>query len=154
MSPTRSQPSYTSLLINGKVDSCGLDMRHQWMHKPSGRPRPCKGFYRKIPASWIFAQKGMSKLNPKLSLRLMDPSHIIQGDVSITHALNLCQAHGNEVPNGHALRSIMSKGLMKLSDVGLWHKNSNGCLNFISYSQPAPRERWTAIGKDNWRKGG
>ena len=109
-------------------------------------------YYRKIPASWIFTQKGMSKLNPKLSLRLTDSSHIIQGDVTIMHALNLCQANGNKVPNGHALHSIVSKGLMKLSDVGLWHKNLNGCLNFVSYSQPAPRERWTAIGKDNWKK--
>ena len=48
-------------------------------------------YYHKIPASWIFAQKVMSKLNPKLSLRLTDSSHIMQGDVSIMHALNLCQ---------------------------------------------------------------
>jgi hypothetical protein len=108
-------------------------------------------YYRKIPASWIFAKKSMSKLNPKLSLRLTDSSHMIQGDVSITHALNLCQVHGNEVPNGHALCSIVSKGLMKLSDVGMWHKNSNGRLNFVPYSQPAPQERWTVTGKDNWK---
>jgi hypothetical protein len=34
-------------------------------------------YYHKIPASWIFVQKGMSKLNPKLSLHLMDSSHIM-----------------------------------------------------------------------------
>ena len=45
-------------------------------------------YYHKIPASWIFAQKGMSKLNPKLSLRLTDSSHIIRGEISISHALN------------------------------------------------------------------
>src|SRR5882762_845865 len=94
----------------------------------------------------------MSKLNPKLSLCLTDSSHIIQGDVSIMHALNLCQVHGNEVPNGHALHSIVSKGLMKLLDVGMWHKNLNRCLNFIPYSQPAPQESWTITGKDNWKK--
>ena len=66
--------------------------------------------------------------------------------------LNLYQENGNKVPNRHALCSIVSKGLMKLSDVGLWHKNLHRCLNFVSYSQLAPQERWTVIGKDNWKK--
>ena len=108
-------------------------------------------YYHKIPASWIFTQWAMSKLNPKLSLRLTDSSHIMC-DVSIMHALNLCQVHGNEVPNGHAMCSIVSKGLTKLSDVGLWHKNSNGCLTFVPHSRPAPSERWTTKSKDNWKK--
>ena len=94
----------------------------------------------------------MSRLNPKLSLRLTDSSHIIRGDISIAHALKLCQVCGNAVPNGLVFRSIVSKGLRKLSDVGHWQKNSNGCLIFVPYSQPAPRERWTMKGKDNWRK--
>ena len=109
-------------------------------------------YYRKIPASWIFAQKGMSKLKPKLSLCLTDSSHIIRGDLSITHALKLCQVRGNEVPNGLVLHSIVSKGLRKLSDVGCWQESLNGCLIFVPYSQPAPREKWTVTGKDNWRK--
>ena len=108
-------------------------------------------YYRKIPASWIFTQKGMLKLNPKLSLYLTDSSHIIQGYVFIMHTLNLCWVHGNEVPNGHAFRSIMSKGLMKLSDIELWHKNWMS-ENFITYSEPALWERWTTTGKDNWKK--
>ena len=69
-------------------------------------------YYCKIPASWIFTQKEMLKLNLKLSLYLTDSSHIIQGDVSIVYILNLCQVHGNKVLNGHAFCSIMSKGLM------------------------------------------
>jgi hypothetical protein len=94
-----------------------------WMCSINGCVNPLDGrglrkdftrYYHKIPASQIFTQRAMSKLNPKLSLRLTDSSHIMRGDVSIMHALNLCQMHGNEVPNGHAMCSIVSKGLTKL----------------------------------------
>jgi hypothetical protein len=61
-------------------------------------------YYHKIPASWIIAQKAMSKLNPKRSLRLTDYSHIVKGDIFITHTFNLCHINSCEVPNRHTLR--------------------------------------------------
>ena len=49
-------------------------------------------YYCKIPAAWIIAQKTMSTMNPKLSLCLRDCSHILQGDISVSHALNICMS--------------------------------------------------------------
>ena len=94
----------------------------------------------------------MSALSLKLSLRLTDCSHISRGDVSILHALNLCRTYGIIVPDGRALQSITSKGLMKLSDVGTWYKNPNGTLTFSPHSQPASGLKWTAIVKENWKE--
>lgn len=94
-------------------------------------------YYRKIPASWIIAQKAMLTLNLKLSLCLTDCSYISQGTISISHTLNLCHTRGVTVPDGRALRSLTSKGILKLSDPGLWYKNQNGNLMFSSYSLPA-----------------
>ena len=92
-------------------------------------------YYRKIPPAWIIAQKTMSTMNPQLSLRLTDCSHILQGDISVSHALNICRMHEITIPDGRALRSITSKGICKLSDAGRWHRSSNGGLSFSPYSQ-------------------
>ena len=68
-------------------------------------------YYKKIPAVWIIAQHTLTCLEPKLSLRCTDASHIFHGDISISHTLRLCQAHRVDVPDGHAIRSITTKGI-------------------------------------------
>ena len=57
-------------------------------------------YYQKIPASWIIAQKAMSTLSLKLSLCLTDCNYILQGNMSISHALNICHVHRFIVPDG------------------------------------------------------
>jgi hypothetical protein len=60
-------------------------------------------YYKKIPAAWIIAQETLSHLKPKLSLRHTDTSHISHGNISISHTLRLCQAHGVNIPDGQVI---------------------------------------------------
>jgi hypothetical protein len=60
-------------------------------------------YYKKIPVAWIIAQNFMTSLKPKLSLCLTDNSHIMRSEVSISHTIKMCKAHGVNIPNGHAI---------------------------------------------------
>jgi hypothetical protein len=126
------------------INSCitpidGLGLRRNFSH-----------YYKKIPAAWIIAQNTMMDLNPKLSLHLTDYSHIMHGEISISHAINLCKAHGNSVPNGHAIRSMTTKGIHMLSHAGHWIETTNGGLTFNVTDSPAPLARWTAKSREHW----
>jgi hypothetical protein len=59
-----------------------------------GLQRDFTGQYRNIPAAWIIAHKIMITLEPKLALRMTDCSHILRGEVSLSHVLNVAKAHG------------------------------------------------------------
>ncbi|KII84505.1 hypothetical protein PLICRDRAFT_117547 [Plicaturopsis crispa FD-325 SS-3] len=87
----------------------------------TGLNRDFSHYHKRLPAAWIVAQKLMSSLSPKLSLRLTDASHIYRGEVSLAHACNiLSEIRRLPVPNGHALRSLSTKGVQHLKDVGSW----------------------------------
>jgi Reverse transcriptase (RNA-dependent DNA polymerase) len=107
-------------------------------------------YYKKIPAAWIIAQSTLTHLEPKLSLRRTDASHILRGDVSISHSLRLCQAHGFDVPGGHAIRSITTKGIRTLSDAGEWSKNKNGKLTFAVSENVITQNQWTPKAREHW----
>jgi len=59
-----------------------------------GLQRDFTGQYRNIPAAWIIAHKIMTTMEPKLALRTTDCSHILRGEVSLSHVLNVAKAHG------------------------------------------------------------
>ncbi len=57
----------------------------------------------------------------KLCLRSTDQSHILRGDVSLTHALAVCCAHGNDVPHRRVWLSLRKKGVSLLRHAGEWN---------------------------------
>lgn len=77
-------------------------------------------YYGKIPSSWIVAQQIMKCIPDYLSLCLTDQSHILSGDVSITHIAQLASKHIHVPQNGVAWRTLHRKGIYTLKDVGTW----------------------------------
>lgn len=107
-------------------------------------------YYKKTPAAWIIAQNTLTYLEPKLSLHHTDASHIFYNDVSISHTLRLCQAHGVDVPDGHAIWSITTKGIRTLSDTGKWMNNKSGKLTFAISEDVATQTCWTPKAREHW----
>jgi hypothetical protein len=62
--------------------------------------------YHTIPAAWIIAQKEMGAMKPPLRLCATDQSHILNGDVSISHCLKLIKTHDSASPDGSAAYSL------------------------------------------------
>jgi hypothetical protein len=83
-----------------------------------GLLRDFTGQYRKIPAVWIIAHKILTTLEPKMSLRVTDSSHILRGEVSISHVLNIAKAHGKIVPDGRVIKTLVLHGITRLVDIG------------------------------------
>ncbi|KAJ7168160.1 hypothetical protein C8R43DRAFT_833238, partial [Mycena crocata] len=80
-------------------------------------------YYKKIPASWITAHGVMSAMSPPLALRVTDQHHLLLGDVSISHVLNLCSHQHPQIANGtdgNTLRTLRGKGIRTLADIGGW----------------------------------
>ena len=126
--------------INGCVGPLdGLGLKHNFSQ-----------YYRKFPAAWIIAQDTLTRLKPKLSLRRTNNSHILHGDISISHTLRLCRAHGVAVPDGHAIRSVTTKGIRMLSDAGKWNNKTNGKLTFAVSDVPATQAQWTPKAREHW----
>jgi hypothetical protein len=80
--------------------------------------RDFTGYYRKIPAAWIIAHKTLSTLEPKLMLRSTDCSHILHGEVSFSHILNIAKVHGKLIPDGRTIKTLTSCGITQLADIG------------------------------------
>jgi hypothetical protein len=53
-----------------------------------------------------------------LSLRSTDSSHVVLGEMSISHVLNLSLNHNQPVVNGTSRRMLGLRGFKKLSDFG------------------------------------
>jgi len=62
--------------------------------------------YHTIPAAWIITQKEMGSMKPPLCLCATDQSHILNGDVSISHCLKLIKMHDSACPDGSAAYSL------------------------------------------------
>ena len=95
-----------------------------------------KGFthhYKKLPAAWITAQGVMSSMEEPLSLRVTDQHELLRGDVSISHVIALCNHYrpgGSNNPDGNTLRSIRSKNIRTLAELGYWRNGDTGGLIF------------------------
>ncbi|EDR05270.1 uncharacterized protein LACBIDRAFT_329991 [Laccaria bicolor S238N-H82] len=98
-----------------------------------------KGFshyMQSIPAGWVIAQKVMKDLLTPLSLRMTDQSSFAGGEVSLLHVVNVCN-HRNPQKfadlNGNTLRSLRTKGIQSLQDVGRWViTTSDGSMKLAS----------------------
>ena len=117
-----------------------------------GLRRDFTGQYRNIPAAWIIAHKVMTTLDPKMSLRATDSSHILRGDVSISHILNVAKAYGKVVPDGRAVKTLVSRGIMLLADMGSWQTTNSIAMCFKSKTYAPNGAIWTAKASDNWFK--
>jgi hypothetical protein len=78
------------------------------------------GHYWKIPAAWIIVHKVMTTLELKMALRVTDGSHILCGEVSLSHILNIAKAHGKLVPDGRAVKTLSLRGIVHLANIGSW----------------------------------
>ena len=85
-----------------------------------GLLREFTGQYRKIPVAWIIARKVMMTLEPKMSLRATDSSHISHGEVSLYHVLNIAKANGELVPDRRTIKTLVLHGITCLRDIGSW----------------------------------
>jgi hypothetical protein len=117
-----------------------------------GLQRDFTGQYRNIPASWIIAHKIMTTLEPKLALRMMDCSHILHSEVSLSHVLNIAKAHGKMAPNARTIKTLSSHGVLLLLDIGSWQTPHSVATHFKSNANAPSGSNWNASTKENWVK--
>jgi hypothetical protein len=88
--------------------------------------------YHMIPAAWIIAQKEMGSMKPPLHLCAMDQSHILNGDVLISHYLKLIKMHDSACPDGSAAYSLWTAGIKQVKQLGEW-TSINQTIKFYPY---------------------
>ena len=108
-------------------------------------------YWKCIPTAQIIAQQYMGSNEPRLALHCTDVSYISSGDIAILHVLNLAKGQSIAVPDGHAMRSITSKGIQLLKDVRQWVL-LNGRIEFEPHKLPPNMlgKKWKNRGKENW----
>jgi hypothetical protein len=110
--------------------------------------------YHTIPAAWIIAQQEMDSLKPPLCLCATDQSHILNGDVSISHCLKLIKTHDSACPDGLAAYSLRAAGIKLAKQLGKW-TSVNQTVKFYPYKiddQPPPFKKPTNAVRTNWDK--
>jgi hypothetical protein len=110
--------------------------------------------YHTIPAAWIIAQKEMASLKPPLCLCSTDLSHLLTGDVSISHTLKLLKPFDDSCPSGLSAYSLRTAGFKLVKQLGSW-SNINHSLKFLPFKiedQAPISQRLTTAVKSNWTK--
>ncbi len=120
----------------------------------SGQQRDFRRQLKQIPASWITAQIMMKTMG--MSLKQTDQSEILQGEVSLSHMVNICNhrtAQSERVVNGTTLLSLKRKGIFLLKHIGKWDISAAGTLkiNTAQFSTAASGI-WTPAATANWKK--
>jgi Reverse transcriptase (RNA-dependent DNA polymerase) len=105
---------------------------------PLAEPGILKNFSRRmhfntIPAAWIIAQKEMGSMKPPLCLHSTDQSHILNGDVSISHTLKILKSFDNAAPSGSSSYSLRTMGIRLVNQIGVWQP-LNLSLKFNPFS--------------------
>ena len=103
-----------------------------------------------IPAAWIVAQKHMGALKPPLRLLSTDQSHILNGDVSISHSLKLIKPHNDLSPSGSASYSLRMAGIRQINQLGSW-RSINHVMTFAPFRYLHSKKLSTAA-VSNWNK--
>ncbi|KAF8870995.1 hypothetical protein CPB85DRAFT_1353169, partial [Mucidula mucida] len=104
-----------------------------------------RGFSRyrgRLPMAWISAQQAMGSSGVKLGLRSTDQSHVLRGDMSLTHVSAVCRAHGKDVPHGRVWLSLRKKGVSLLRHAGEWNARTFSPRT----DPPFPTHRATDLG--------
>jgi hypothetical protein len=84
--------------------------------------------YHTIPATWIIAQKEMGSMKPPLRLYATDQSHILNGEVSISHCLKLIKKHNPLCPSGSAALSLRTNSFKMVKQLGSWSSTNHGVV--------------------------
>ena len=115
---------------------------------------PSSIYMKSIPAEWVIARKAMKAFKPPLVLRNTDQSFLMDSEVSISHILKVSSDDHPQIAksvDGNALRSLRSKGFLKIKDIGFWTIRENGHiqlqLNHIQFDQT-----WSTSARTNWEK--
>ena len=107
-----------------------------------------------IPAEWVIAQAAMRSFNPPLLLHSMDQSFLTDGEVSISHVLNMASEHHPQISrsiDGNTLRSLRSKGILDIKDIGIWTIRENGYIQ-LSINHSSFGRSWSTSAQNNWEK--
>jgi len=108
-------------------------------------------YYGRIPMTWLIAHKIMGSIVPPLNLRLTDANYIINGDVSIQHAMNIAKENDLQGLNGASLLTITRNNLQMLKDIGKWKIDEKGRYRFkINNSIKERTGKWTMAARRNW----
>jgi hypothetical protein len=94
-------------------------------------------------------------MKPPLRLFSTDLSHIVKGEVSISHSLKLLKPHDDTCPSGSAAYSLRTAGFKLVKQLGCWFSH-NHSLAFIPYKlddilSPTSKKLTTATRK-NWNR--
>ena len=126
---------------------------------PLAQPGINKDFSRRIhfntiPAAWIIAQKEMGTMKPPLCLLPTDQSHILKGDLSISHCLKLLKMHDRSFPSGSTAYSLRTAGIRLVKQLGKWLATDNKLVfNPINTDDRLQLlRRQSAAVKTNWLK--
>ena len=107
-----------------------------------------------LPAAWIIAQKVMGSMKPPLRLLSTDQSHILNGDVSVSHALKILKIHDDSSPSGTAAYSLRSSGFQFVKQLGQWLSIDHS-LKFLPYlidNQTSSTKKPSNAVRSNWDK--
>ena len=74
----------------------------------------------------------MGSMEPPLHLCATDYTHIVKGDVSISHCLKILKTLDHSSPSGTAVHSLRSSGFGLLNQVGQW-RSINNTIKFVPY---------------------
>jgi hypothetical protein len=68
----------------------------------------------------------------------------------LSHVINITKAHGKLVPDGRVIKTLSSRGVIFLADIGSWQK-VNGVVTGFKLKEHAPGgTNWTTRAKENW----
>ncbi|KAJ7230430.1 hypothetical protein GGX14DRAFT_583181 [Mycena pura] len=110
----------------------------------------------KIPSTRIIAQQVLAET--KLSCRRTDQNFLQSGEVSLSHALKLCDHFlppNFSRTNGNTLRTMKNKGVQLLRHMGLWEVSDTGKIKFRTNVAPFTRpydRRWSIPQQANWNR--
>ena len=80
-------------------------------------------YMKSLPAEWIIVRNAMQSFDPPLLLRNTDQSFLTDGEVSISHIINM-SSHNHlqisKILDGKALRLLRMKGHLTLKDIRFW----------------------------------
>lgn len=130
-----------------RYSNCGQPIDGGGLHKRYNH------LYGKIPATWLIAHSVLSSVTPKLNLRLTDASHILNGETSILHTMNVCKARNIQVLDGVAVNCLTRVGITLLRHMGSWRNDHCGNWHFEARSKPEARTaQWTNATSRSWDK--
>jgi hypothetical protein len=112
-------------------------------------------YLKQVPAEWIIARNAMRSFNPPLTLRNTDQSFLIDGEVSISHIINMGSHNHqqiNQIFDGNALRSLRLKGLLTLKDIGTWSIDKRSGNIKMHFHQLTFDRTWSTSARNNWDK--